>query len=276
MSIKTLMRFPLILTLITCFILSAHALESATDPTSTSLDSGIKALNDATESGKHLLVLFQPSNKLTTLTDSFISASQKLIKTADSVVINTKKVEESGLVDRYNIRFAPLPIVVILAPNGALTGSFTKSFSKDQVENLILSPASQQCLLALQKKKLVFICIQGNETDQNEEAMEGVEQFRKTNVFGNMTEVIVVDPADPLESKLLSQLRLKTDIKVANTLLLSPPGKVLGKWSGATSKGEFTLALMAESKAGKTCSVPNCGDPTCETPKASSAKGGTE
>lgn len=274
MTTRKINRFTLILSLVICLVLSAHALENViADSTPPPLDPGIEALNNATASGRHLLVLFQRTDKTTSLTNSFVTISKSLESKAVSVVINTENPEESGLVDRYNARFAPLPIVVVLAPNGAITGSFKDSFSKDQIENLFLSPASQQCLLAFQNRKLVFICIQGAGTEKNEEALEGVKQFRKTPTFSNMTEVIMVDPADPRESKLLTQLMITPDIKVANTLLLSPPGKVLGKWSGATSKGWFTQVLMTESSAGKTCSIPNCGAPSCETPTTSSAKG---
>ncbi|MCP4646837.1 MAG: hypothetical protein GY852_03760 [bacterium] len=86
----------------------------------------------------------------------------------------------------------------------------------------------------------------------------------------------MIDPADPLEKKLLGQLRITSELAVAETIMLAPPGKILGKWSGPTSKEVLTQTLFAGMNAQKSCQIPNCGDPVCETPKDASAKGGVK
>ncbi|MBI9090777.1 MAG: hypothetical protein JEZ12_16290 [Desulfobacterium sp.] len=190
------------------------------------------------------------------------------------MVINTEKPEESGLVDNYNVRFAPLPMVVILAPNGALTGNFKKAFTQDQVEAMLLSPVSQQCLLAFQQQKIVFLCVQGKNTASNPEALDGVKRFRNEPTLKKFSEVVMIDPTDPDEKKLLGQLGIASETAVAETFLLAPPGRVVNKWTGPTSKEAINKALRTLMKAQQACQIPNCGDPSCETPKESSPQGG--
>ncbi len=259
------------------FVTSAPASENLNNPADSPVkDPGFEAFSTAVASGQYLMVLFERTNDTSELKTSFDLARLSLSGSVKSVIINTNKPEESGLVDRYNVRFAPLPMVVLLAPNGAITGFFKTAFTPGQLKARFLSPVSQQCLLAFQQKKLVFMCIQGQGTKQNSEAMGGVTQFKADPKLGKIAEVVMLDPTDQSEKKLLNQLGINSDTAVAETLLMAPPGKVLGKWSGATSKDAFAKLLVAEAGARKSCRIPGCADPSCPTPQASSSRGGVQ
>ncbi len=258
-------------------LIASHAMasEKSGDPLFSSAgDPGIVAFENASADGKFLMVLFRKTDDPTPLSQAFDTVRDAMSDTLESVVVNTENPGEKGLVEQYNVRFAPLPMVVIVAPNGAITGNFGTPFTPEQVQTRFPSPVTQECLLAFQQRKLVFVCVQGKETSGNAEAMDGVTRFQQDSNMGSMASVVVIDPADPLEKGLLGQLRIDEQPAVAETLLMAPPGKVLGRWSGATSKETFTQALMALAKSQRTCSIKGCQDPSCPPPPA--AQGGAE
>ncbi len=235
-------------------------------------DPGLAAAEAAAENGQFLMVLFQKTGDHTPVNQSFESVKKTISPTVASIAINTAIPDQSYLVEKYNIHYAPLPMVVIIAPNGAVTGSFNAEFNLEQVKAKLVSPATQQCLLALQQQKIVFLCIQGETTADKNEALAGVNLFREDPKVGKISDVVIINPEDPREKSLLTQLRVGSDPAVAETILLAPPGKILGKWSGPTSKTAITNALLTQLKAQNSCQIPDCGDPTCETPDKGGVK----
>ncbi len=237
-------------------------------------DPGLAAAGVASKEGRYLMVLFRQDDKPSELAEAFNKARGALADTAKAIVVNTLNPAESGLVKKYNLYGAPMPLAVIIAPNGAVTGTFKKPFTVDQARQRFMGPVAQACILAFQQRKIVFLCVQGETTKNNGEAMAGVNQFKKDPKLGSTAEVVIVDPGDPEEKPLLRRLGVTLNPVVAETILLAPPGKMLGKWSGATSKDVFTKRLIAEASAKKTCRIPNCGDPNCETKRPEAKKGG--
>ncbi len=58
--------------------------------------------------------------------------------------------------------------------------------------------------------------------------------------------MLIVDPDDPQEQALLSQLNLDKRSKLAKTVLLSFPGKVLGSYEGPTDIDQFRWDLRSQ------------------------------
>ena len=237
-------------------------------------DPGLAAAGVASKEGRYLMVLFRQDDNPSELSAAFNKASGALADKVKSIVVNTLNPAESGLVKKYKLYGAPMPLAVIIAPNGAVTGTFKKPFTVAQARQRFMSPVAQACILAFQQRKIVFLCVQGETTQNNGEAMAGVNQFKKDPKLGSIAEVVMVDPGDSKEKALLRQLGVTLNPVIAETILLAPPGKMLGKWSGATSKDTFTKRLMAEASAKKTCRIPDCGDPNCETKGPEAKKGG--
>jgi hypothetical protein len=133
--------------------------------------------------------------------------------------------------------------------------------TEQRLRDAVASPAMQQCLKALQERKLVFVCVQNGQTKSNEAAMKGVNEFKADPQFAESTEIVKVDPTDAKEAKLLAQLKADPKSKTANTALLAPPGMVVTSLEGATSKAGLEAALK---KAAASC-APGSG--CCPAPK---------
>lgn len=159
------------------------------------------------------------------------------------VAVNRDAPSEQAFAQKYRLLGTPTPLIIAIAPNGALTGGF-KEISEARCRKSMVSPGFQTCLKALQDQKLVLLCLQNQRTKHNEEAMRGVNEFKADAGYGALTEIVRVDPADPSEKSFLDRIRVSETIQEATTILLSPPGSVLASFTGATSKKDFTDAIQ--------------------------------
>jgi hypothetical protein len=123
------------------------------------------------------------------------------------------------------------------------------------LQDAVASPCLQQCFKALQDGQLVVLCLQNAKTKDNEAAMKGVKEIKADTWFSESTEVIQVDPSDPKEAKLMAQLKVEPKTKRAVTAVLAPPGMLVTKIEGATSKESLKAAFK---KAAEGC-APGSG-----------------
>jgi len=213
---------------------------------------GIAALDRAAAAGKYLLVLFYRSDDGETQAMKKVVADfvAKPANKANSITINVADATEKDIVAKFGVDRAPMPLALVVAPTGAITGGFPGKVTEQQLSGSFVSPALANSLKPLQDGKLVLVCVQNASTKSNDAAMRGVNAFMTDSRFANSTEVVSLDPADEAESKFLKQLQIDPKTSVAVTALIAPPGAVVAKYNGTTSKDQMIAALAAKQAAG--------------------------
>ena len=109
----------------------------------------------------------------------FHAAMAKASDKAEGVEANVTDPSEAPLVRKFNLSRAPMPLVLALAPNGAVTGGFPAEFDEEKLLGALVSPGMAPCLKGLQQRKLVLLCVQNQATKSNEAAMRGVRDFER-------------------------------------------------------------------------------------------------
>ena len=238
-----------------------HAAASRTTPTSTS--KGLAAIDSAARGGKHLFVFFWKENddQSRNMYGVFQSAMNKWSESADSVGVQITDPNERPIVDKFDLSRAPMPMVLALAPNGAVTKGFPIKFDENQLRDGFVSPCTAKCLKALQDRKLVLLCVQNERTQFTQVAMSAAQSFKADARFASSTEVIVVDPEDRAEAALLQDLQVDARTPQAVTVLLAPPGQPIAKFAGAVTKDQI-VAKVASAKSGP-CANGQCGPGGC-------------
>ena len=214
----------------------------------------LAAREKAAEEDKYLFALFTKAEDDNTkeMRSVFENAMAKAADRANAVAVQVTDPAEAEVVEEYGLEQAPMPLVLAIAPNGAVTGGFPTKFSEDELLSAFASPASEQCMKSLQDGKLVFLCVQNEETQQKDEAMEGVKDFAADELVRDMTEIVVVDPADDTEQSFLEELQIDPTTETALSVLLAPPGTLVAIHEGATSKDQW----FAELRRGGGCCGP--------------------
>ena len=179
---------------------------------------------------------------------------------ADSVEVDITLPSEKDIVEKFGLSRAPMPIILAIAPNGAITGGFPAEVDKQKLLDAFASPCTAECMVQLQENKLVFVCVQNEDTKSNDEALKGVREFKADTRFAQATKIVMLDPTDTVEAGFLKDLQIDPSTKTAVTVFLAPPGMPVAMYEGATSKDELVATL---EKASSACGPGGCGPSGC-------------
>jgi hypothetical protein len=223
------------------------------------------ALRRAAGENKYLFILFFSSDDEPTrlAKKSLEKVVRRIGSAAEWVAVDITTAREAEFANKYNVRLTPMPMALAFAPNGAVTGGFRSEDlgNEGKLRGAILSKGLQECLKALQERKMVFICVQGKKTQFNKEAMQGVDELKGDARYAAYTAIVKIDPADSAETNFLAQLKIDVHAKEAATAFLLPPNYMLGVTKGPTSKAAF-LKLLASATSGG-CGPKGCGPTGC-------------
>lgn len=252
--------------ILAAFSLSGIAAENSAIPATgvaPANNTGSAAMRRAAESKQYLFAFFYEKDDETTRAarKTFDTTIQKVAATSLTVAVDRSAPAEKDMVQKFGVDRAPMPLILAIAPNGAVTGGFKAAdASEERLRDAVVSPGMQQCLKALQERRLVLLCLQNGTTTDNDAAMKGVNEFKADARFAEATEIVKLDPSDTKESKLLAQVKADPKAKVASTAFLAPPGVVVAKIDGPTSKDSLVASL---TKAMASCGPSGCGPSGC-------------
>jgi hypothetical protein len=160
---------------------------------------------------------------------------------------------EQAIIQQFGVARAPLPFVLAVAPNGAITALASQKISPQQVAAAFVTPRTADCLKAMQERKLVMVCVSSSTRSSTPAA---VSEFQADPEFKDRIRVIPVQSNDPSESQFLKQMEIDpATVKGSMIVFMAPPAVLVGKFASTATKAEMASALHA---AGKCCEDPNC------------------
>jgi hypothetical protein len=217
------------------------------------------ALNAAATDGKYVFILFHKEEDDATRSMRKTLAAVLAGKPGQATTAQVKTTDpaEKALLDRYGLDRAPLPLILAVAPNGAVTGGFPLKVSEQEIASAFVSPTTATCLKAIQSRKLVLLCVQpAGMTD----LPAGVRSFQADTQYGPSTEVVTVRADDEAEAGFLKTFRI-TPSDQPVTAFLAPPGRLLGVFAGAVTREQLVEKLKAAQ--GGCCPGGKCGPSGC-------------
>jgi hypothetical protein len=227
---------------------------------------GMAAIQRAAEARKYLFVFFfkVDDDQTVAMRKVFETSMAKVAGRAQAMAVNVTESTEKPIVDKFDLGRAPMPLILAIAPNGAITGGFPNKVEERQLLDAFATPCTEKVMKQLQEGKLVFVCVQNAKTKSNEAAMHGVRDFKADGRFGHATEIVALDPADQKEAVFLADLQVAPEAAEAVTVFLCPPGTPIAKYEGATSKDVLVEAL---GKANTSCGPGGCAPGGCAPKK---------
>lgn len=220
---------------------------------------GLAAMSRAAAEDQYLFAFFWRSDDEQTaaMRQVFQDAAAKIADRAMTVSVQVTDpaesgiVERCGIVERFSLDDAPMPLAFAIAPNGAVTESLPNAFKEQDLLDAFATPSMERCMKALQDGKLVLLCVQNESTKSNQAALREVRDFKADARYANATETFVLDPRDPAEAPFLDNLQIDPQITTAVTVFLVPPSSVIAKYKGVTTKEQIAADLRkAKDKGG--------------------------
>lgn len=208
----------------------------------------------ASQMPKFTFILFWKENNAATqgMTEGLKAALAKRSQRAEWTSVNVNDSANRPVVDRFQVERAPMPMVLCVAHNGAITGAMVRQVSEQAVENALVTPAMVEATKALQDKKIVVVHVK---QDARQPLPAGASQFMQDPNFKDRSTTVNVLSADPAESRFVREMKIQGNEASDSVVLLAPPGVLVGKYPGTVTTDQLAAALHA---AGKCCTDPNC------------------
>jgi len=225
---------------------------------------GMTAIKQAADAGKYIFMFFSKTDDDQTLAmrKVFDKAMEKVADRAQWIAVSTNDSSEKAIVAKFDLGRAPMPLVLAMAPNGAITGGFPNKCEEQQLLNAFATPVTEKVMKQLQDNKLVFVCVQNGKTKSNDAAMQGVRDFKADARFASATEIVMLDPTDSAEASFLADMKIESKTEEAMTVFLAPPGSAIAEYKGATDKAEL-VATLQKASSGSCGPGGSCGPSGC-------------
>lgn len=240
------------LSIATALVVLAHGIASAQAPVKPSRPQ--PTVNSEAVESKYTFIVFYKQNDATTqaMAAAVKAEIAKYQEVAAAKFIQVDDPAQKTLVAQYDVSRAPLPLTVAVAPNGAMTGMFPKKLPAEGIEGAFVTPTMMVTMKALQEGKLVLVTVSGSVPAPTPTA---VTAFQADPHFSERLMTVSMEAADPQEAKFIAQMKIADTVLETQTVLLAPPGVLVGKFNATASKEVVAAAL---AKAGKCCDDPNC------------------
>jgi len=219
-----------------------------------------RALERARKDGKYAFLLFyRPKDDGDAkMRDVFDRAQTRLAGKAAFVSVDVGAKAESRLIEQYAVSKAPLPLTLVMAPNGAVVNAFPKAVDEKTLAGAFVSPKVAEVSKALQDRKLVTLCLQNARTKHNAESRRAAQQFVGDSSLQGQAVLVTADPA--AEAELLKRCGITGGLSESTLVVLLPPGQLVAKVAGATTKEDLLAKLQAALAAcGSGCGPSGCG-----------------
>lgn len=167
--------------------------------------------------------------------------------------VNVKDTAQQEIVARYRLERAPMPLILCVAPNGAITSAVTQPLTDEIVEVALVTPVMANCMKALQSGKIVMVHVK---PEAKSPLPAAVNHFVADAHYKERTEVISVVPTDTAENRFFKDMDIdRSTLRDSLVIVLAPPMAFIGKFPATATKEQIAAALHA---AGKCCDDPNC------------------
>ena len=219
-----------------------------------------RALDRARKDGKYAFLLFyRPKDRGDAkMRDVFDRAQTRLTKKAAFVPVDVGAEGESRLIEQYAVSKAPLPLTLVMAPNGAVVNAFPKAVDEKTLADAFVSPKVAEVSKALQDRKLVTLCLQNARTKHNAESRQAAQQFVGDSRLGGQALLVTADPSK--EPGLLKRCGIRSIPTESTIVMLLPPGQLVASVTGSTTKDALLAKLQAALAAcGSGCGPSGCG-----------------
>lgn len=206
-------------------------------------------LEKAQKAGKsiYLLVTDKNSKGVDKISNSVLNAI-KTAKNAVLVILNRDEKANAELISKFRLSGASLPMVLVVAHNGVISGSI--SAEDVTVEKLIAylpSKNQAEVLLGFENGKPAFI-ICGKKNAKDKDAIIA-ECKSAAASLGNKTSLVIVDVDNKEEKNFLDLI--KPDMNKTTVLVFNGKGQYTGTLESNAKSAD--LVVMVNKKVGGGC-----------------------
>ncbi len=197
-----------------------------------------EAIVQAEKENKFLFLFFYEggSDESDRMRKTIGKAEKRWADKANFISIDINDSKEREIISQY--RIWRVPVTLGMAPNGVIITGFPGVVGLKDLEKVFVSPKMIEIIEGLQQRKVIFLCVQNENTKYGKENSKVVKNVAE--VLGKSVKVVEVNPEDKKEETLLQQINVKPNITNSATIVISPAGAIGDRFEGkVTNKDLF-------------------------------------
>jgi len=170
--------------------------------------------------------------------------------TASTVIeMDRADITNKALVDTYRLAGAPLPVIVVVASNGMVTGGIKHDQATAKIlTSMIPSPKTMEILEALQARKAV-IAVASRTSMPNLNKVLDTSRAACNQLKGG-AEAVTIDLDDQKESSLLGRLRVASKATEPVIVVINPQGQVTATLDSSVDADNLVQAATKQVAGG--------------------------
>lgn len=222
-----------------------------------------EAMKISQETNQYLFLLFY--DKKDSLYDQMKETATNFKNQADQKILVYEVSKSFGidadLIAQYKVDRAPMPMLMVVGPNGAVLGGFPESVTADKLAKSLASPPlTMDVLKAIQAQKMAIVLLQNATTKFNAGSSKTATDLAHDKRFLGSVEIIKADPTDPKNREFLTNAKIAGGIANATIVLIIPPGVVAGVFPGNATKDSIISSLSSSGSGdcGGKCAPGAC------------------
>jgi hypothetical protein len=224
-----------------------------------------ESIESANKSGLAVfLVITDPGNANTQQALDIANQAHSKIVKSEVIQMNRSDAANKELVTKYGVSNAPLPLILVIASNGVVTGGYPSyQATADLLANLVPSPVKSDVLKALSNGKSVFLVVSSKNMKEKDDVMNTCSQA--CIEMQNNAKLIGLDLDDQKEKAFIAEMKIDPTITSPQTFVINSKGQITGTFNVDVN----TTTLVATAKklpAAKGC-CPSGSGAGCGTKK---------
>jgi len=208
-------------------------------------------LESANKNGNSVFLVVTDPN--VTVTDKALEIANKAkAGVTNSIVLqmNRSDAANADLVAKYRLAGAPLPLILVIAPNGIVSAGYTlNQATPELLAKAVPSPKKSEVLKTLSDGKSVFIVVTGKSMSGKNNVMNTCQQA--CIEMENNAKMVEVSLDDAREKEFLSELKVQMNAKEPVTYVINSKGQITGTFGDDVNA--TTLVASAKKVAATGC-----------------------
>jgi hypothetical protein len=186
---------------------------------------------------------------------SAANEAQKQVKGSAVVELDRADASQAAAVKRYKLQAAPVPVVLVIAPNGVAAGaSLPGKGATKRLVDLVPTPKKADHIQAIEQRQTSIIVFSRPTMQEQSKLFENLSAV--TREMKDKVRLVLVDLDDVAEKNFITEWDVPMKSVRPTIAVVNAKGQPLGRMVGLQSADEII----------KTCKqrAPCCSDPNCK------------
>lgn len=226
--------------------------QSLIGQTNAAYNNAAEAIHAAQNDKQYLFLLFydKKGESLKAMESAINDFRNKTSEKSLFYKVRTTDKKEKDTIAKYGIERASLPVLLVFAPNGAVTGGFPGKVSVDELKRSMVTDLVMDILKTMQGRKIALVLLQNSKTKFNKESLKAAEDFSNDARLKGYVDIIKADPRDSKNSDFLNNAKISKDDDKAAVVFIVPPGSIVNVYKGNITKDTLMACLAACTSGG--------------------------